>query len=116
MYISFTGHRDKLALQIDLENLLVEFPNAIWVHGGAIGFDSQVERFARSHNVSTEVILPDYDTYGRKAPLIRNLEIVKKGELLIALFDGRKSGGTYFTINKAKEIGKMVRIISPISR
>jgi hypothetical protein len=39
MYIAFTGHRDKLCNEADLEKVLKDYPNAIWVHGGAIGFE-----------------------------------------------------------------------------
>lgn len=39
MKIAFTGHRDKLANEADLEKVLNDYPNAIWVHGGAIGFE-----------------------------------------------------------------------------
>lgn len=113
MYIAFTGHRDKLANEADLEKVLNDYPNAIWVHGGAIGFDSQVEAFAGRHNIETIVIRPDYQRYGRKAPLIRNDEILEIGEILVALWDGRTSGGTYSTLRKAKALQKKIILIKP---
>jgi len=115
MYISFTGHRDKLADKTDLDKILLEFPNSVWVHGGAVGFYRQVEMYAIKHNVKTLIIRPNYEKYGRHAPLIRNEEIIEMGELLVALFDGRQNGGTYFTIKTASKVGKPVRIIKPIN-
>lgn len=49
--------------------------------------------------------------YGRKAPLIRNDEIVNIGEVLVALWDGRTSGGTYYTIRKAKNLQKKIILL-----
>ncbi len=40
-HISFTGHRDKQCDEADLSALWKEFPGAVWVTGGAIGFDRQ---------------------------------------------------------------------------
>lgn len=114
MNISFTGHRDKLAKKSDFEQVLKDFPDSIWIHGGAIGFDTQVEQFARRHGIKTVVIRPDYEKYGKRAPLVRNDEIVKLGEVLIALYDGRQSGGSFYTIKQARELGKEVRIVVPV--
>jgi hypothetical protein len=113
--ISFSGHRDKLAKESDLESILKDYPDSVWVHGGAIGFDTQVETFARKHNIKTIVIRPNYEKFGKRAPLIRNDEILELGEILVALYDGRKSGGTFYTITKAKKLGKKVLLIKPLS-
>ena len=113
MHISFTGHRDKLANNSDLDMIATKYPGAIWVHGGAIGFDTQVENYARSRGIKTIVIRPDYSKFGKRAPLVRNDSIVGLGDVLVALYDGRIGGGTYYTIKKAKEIGKIVLIWNP---
>ena len=83
------------------------------MYGGAIGFDRQVEQYAFAHKITTWVILPEYDKYGRQAPLIRDVDIVQKGELVVALYDGRKYGGTYFTLKKARDMGREIRILRP---
>lgn len=113
MYISFTGHRDRLTYESDLEAILKDYPDSIWIHGGAIGFDTQVENYAQKHGIKTIVIRPDYERYGKRAPLIRNDEIVNRGDLLVALHDGRIGGGTYYTIQKAKAIQKTVVLLKP---
>lgn len=102
MIIAFTGHRDKL---VDPRKFDALPRDALWVHGGAIGFDSQVEAYAKAHGIPTMVILPDYDRYGRTAPLERNKLSIKQAHKLIALYDGRKYGGTFYTINLAKKKG-----------
>ena len=113
MNIAFTGHRDKTSSDVTLAALHAEFPEATWVHGGAVGFDSQVAAYAASHAIPQVVIRPNYDRYGRKAPLIRNRTIVDRADLLIACYDGRKTGGTFYTIQYAKRVGTGIRFVDP---
>lgn len=113
MVILFSGHRNRKASNSDLCKIIDCYPGAVWLHGGAIGFDSQVELFARENGVQTQVIRPDYDRFGKSAPLRRNDQMIELCDLVIALYDGRKSGGTYYTIKKARETGKRVIVIQP---
>lgn len=101
MKIAFTGHRDKI---VEYKAFDTVPKDAIWVHGGAIGFDSQVELYAKRNNITTQVILPDYKRFGRKAPLIRNHDIIKDADLLVTNYDGRLYGGTYYTVKLAKSL------------
>ena len=57
-----------------------------------------------------KIFLPDYDKYGKRAPIIRNDEIISYAQYVIALWDG-KSHGTAYTISKCVENGVPVRII-----
>lgn len=112
--IGFTGHRDKFASLSTLNGIgnAVGGAGYVWVHGGAIGFDTQIERYARAHNIPTDVIKPEYGKYSAKiAPIFRNMEIVDSVEEIFALWDGRKTGGTYMTIEYAKKKNKKVTII-----
>ena len=110
MRIAFSGHRDRLAPISTLEDVCNSYPGAVWVHGGAGGFDTQVETFARSHSIKTEVIRPNYEKFGKAAPLKRNQAILEGSELLVACYDGRTSGGTFYTINLANKTGLPVRL------
>jgi hypothetical protein len=104
--IAFTGHRNKVCDARQLDNIMRAWPNAIWVHGGAAGFDTQVAEFARAHGITEQAILPDYDNYtGHVAPLKRNDQIVDGAHILVACYDGRKGGGTHYTVNKAQKVG-----------
>lgn len=72
------------------------------VSGGARGIDTLAELWANRNNIPTEIILPDYNSYGSKfAPIMRNKTIVNKADKVIAIWDG-KSRGTSFTINYAE--------------
>lgn len=108
-YISFTGHRDKLCADGELERINQMYPDAIWVHGGAVGFDSQVQYFAERSHIPTMIIRPDYERYkGKLAPIMRNRLIVERGSVLIACYDGRKTGGTFFAIQYARKLNKHI--------
>ena len=103
MNIAFTGHRDKLTDQEALDALTERFPAAVWFHGGAIGFDTQVSNYAQEHGIVSIAIKPNYDRYGRLAPLVRDREIVDQCERLVACYDERHHGGTYYTVNYARK-------------
>jgi len=77
------------------------------ITGGAIGIDTLAERYADKNKLSKSI--PEYDKYGKSAPIIRNKEIVKRADKIIAIWDG-KSKGTKFTIEYAKKVGKEVKI------
>lgn len=79
------------------------------VSGGAIGADSLAMDYANKHNIVIDEIKPDYNKFGRSAPIIRNLEIVRSVDIVIAFWDG-KSRGTNDAIEKARKLGKEVVI------
>lgn len=49
MNIGFTGHRNKITDPDELRQLETDYPGATWIHGGAIGFDTQVNTVALEH-------------------------------------------------------------------
>lgn len=117
MRIAFTGHRNKVTYNTDLLSIVLDVDdgiNSVWVHGGAQGFDTQVEAFAKTYDIKTIVYRPDYNKYGRRAPLVRNKLIVEGADLLVACWDGRNSGGTHYTIRLAKELGVPIKVLPAI--
>ena len=72
------------------------------VSGGAKGIDTCAARYAISHNIKLTVFLPEYNRYGRAAPLKRNLKIIEYADLVIAFWDG-KSKGTKYVIDNCKK-------------
>lgn len=80
------------------------------VSGGAKGIDTCARAFAMENGISLTEFLPDYKSYGRAAPLKRNLEIIDYADEILAFWDG-KSKGTEFVINKAKKQNKKVTVI-----
>ena len=112
MIILFTGHRNKSVLITELEGIMEQYPNSTWLHGGARGFDNQVSRFAKEHSILEEIVRPDYKKYHPKqAPLMRNNQMLAKADLVVACYDGRTSGGTYYTIQKAKKLELPIMVL-----
>ena len=82
------------------------------ISGGATGVDALAEAYARSHGIPIRVLRPDYALYGRKAPLVRNRQIVECADLVVAVWDGHSTGTTY-TVDYANARGVPVRLYIP---
>lgn len=81
------------------------------VSGGAKGIDTCVRLWAEARGIPVTEFLPDYATYGRGAPLVRNRLIVEYADAVVAFWDG-KSRGTAHTVAYARKKGKPVTVIS----
>lgn len=79
------------------------------VSGGARGIDSCAKKYALANGIPLKEFLPNYDEFGRSAPLLRNLEIIDYADIVLAFWDG-KSRGTKFVIDKCRAKGKPVNI------
>lgn len=79
------------------------------ISGGARGADALARAYALAHDIPYTEIRPDYARYGKGAPLRRNLEIIARADLVIALWDGR-STGTAHTIDECRKRGKPVSV------
>ena len=71
------------------------------ISGGAVGVDTLAEKYADKNGIEKLIIYPEYDIYGRSAPLVRDRLIVDRADLVIAFWDG-ESRGTEYTISYAK--------------
>ena len=80
------------------------------VSGGAVGIDSCAEEFAKNQAIKLTVFLPQYERYGKAAPILRNKKIVDYADKIIAFWDG-SSKGTLSVIKYAEKIGKPCEII-----
>ncbi len=80
------------------------------VSGGAIGVDTLARRYAIANNIKLTEFLPDYDTHGKKAPLLRNLTIIEHADKVLAFWDG-KSTGTKFVIDNCHKKNIPVEVI-----
>ena len=74
------------------------------ISGGAIGVDKLAEEYADKKGIKKLILYPEYELYGKSAPLIRDKLIVDHADLVIAVWDG-VSRGTEFTISYAKRRG-----------
>ena len=87
----------------DLGKYLPENTTEI-VSGGAKGIDTCARDYALSHDLKLTEFLPEYNKYGRGAPLKRNLQIIEYADVVIAFWDG-KSRGTKYVIDNCKKQG-----------
>ena len=109
MKIAVIGSR---SLQID--DLGKYLPDSVTeiVSGGARGVDASAREYAVAHGIKLTELLPEYDKYGRVAPLHRNVTIIENADLVLAFWDG-SSHGTRFVIEKCKELGVPVKVYYP---
>lgn len=83
------------------------------VSGGAIGVDRLAREAAVWLGIPITEFPPQYEVFGRHAPLVRDQQIVDYADSVLAFWDYR-SRGTRYTIQCARESGKRVRIV-PLS-
>jgi len=79
------------------------------VSGGARGVDTYAAERAEERGIKTVVIRPNWKKYGRGAGFLRNKEIVKAADDVVAFWNGR-SRGTEHTIEQAVKLGRSVAI------
>lgn len=92
----------------NLENYLPNDTTEI-ISGGAKGVDSCAAQYAHKYDIKLTVFLPQYDKYGKSAPLKRNLQIIQAADLVLAFWDGQ-SHGTKYVIEMCKKQNKKYRL------
>lgn len=92
----------------DLKNFLPAETKEI-ISGGAVGVDTSTAEYATKNNMPLTVFLPEYEKYGRSAPLKRNIQIIDYADIVLAFWDG-KSRGTKFVIDNCKKRNKKIRV------
>lgn len=81
------------------------------ISGGARGVDSMAEIFAKENNIPITIFHPDWNKYGKSAGILRNTDIINSATHVIAL-PSVHSKGTYDSINKAKKLGKNLKVVN----
>lgn len=112
MKVAVIGSRE---LRVD--NLGKYLPEEVTeiVSGGARGIDTSAREYALKNNIKLKEFLPEYEKYGRSAPLKRNIQIIDYADMVLAFWDG-KSRGTKFVIDNCKRIGKRVKIFIKVTK
>ena len=95
----------------DLGKYLPEGTTEI-VSGGARGVDTSARNYAKENDIKLTEFLPEYDKYGRSAPLKRNIKIIEYADIVLAFWDGR-SHGTKFVIENCKKLKVPVTVFTP---
>lgn len=85
------------------------------VSGGARGIDTCAREYAIAHGIKLTEFLPEYEKYGRSAPLKRNITIIENADLVLAFWDGT-SRGRKFVIDNCKSRGIPVKVFVPTNR
>lgn len=110
MKVAVIGSR---GLRVDnLEKYLPKETTEI-VSGGAVGIDTCAKEYAIKNNIKLTEFLPEYEKYGRSAPIKRNLLIIDYADYVLAFWDG-KSHGTKYVIDNCKKKNKPVRVLIEI--
>ena len=65
-----------------------------------MGVDTIAKLFALENGIKYIEFLPNYQKYGRRAPIVRNYQMVDYGDSILAFWDG-ESRGTKSVINYA---------------
>ena len=89
---------------IELEKYIFDAVTEI-VSGGALGVDLCASEYASRVGIKLTEFFPEYERYGRAAPIVRNKKIVDYADKIIAFWDG-ESKGTLSVIKYAEKMGK----------
>lgn len=110
MRIAIVGSRDYANLAAVRRYVLSLPKDTIIISGGARGVDREAELAAYEAGLQVEIFFADWKTHGKDAGFIRNHEIVKSADRIVAFWDGR-SRGTAHTIGLAKIASKPFEVI-----
>lgn len=108
MKVAIVGSR---GLNYEIPEKLIPKDATLIVSGGCRGVDIKAREYAYAHNIQIHEILPDYQSFGRSAPIRRNCDIIAEADTVIAFWDG-KSNGTSFVIDRCKKMNKPCYVYS----
>lgn len=104
------GFKDYDLLTKTMNHLLSRVNDDITVVcGKARGADTLGEQYAKEHGYSVQYFPADWSRYGKSAGYLRNTEMAKNADALVAFWDGA-SLGTRHMIEIAKAHGLKVRV------
>ena len=87
-----------------------KLPEVTIVSGMARGADTLGVRYAQDRGLDVAKFPAEWERYGKSAGYIRNQEMAKEADALIAFWDGR-SRGTKHMIDIATERGLLVKVV-----
>ncbi len=105
MKVAIIGSRNMMVL---LSQYIPDQTTEI-ISGGARGIDTCARMFAETNGIPYREFLPDYEKYGKKAPLIRNDLIVETADVVLVFWDG-KSRGTKYVIDRCNQLKKPILV------
>jgi hypothetical protein len=81
------------------------------ISGGARGVDSIAVKWAKDNNVPFIEFRADWNKFGKAAGMIRNKDIIRECDTVLAIWDG-KSKGTENSIKLGYSLNKNVVVIN----
>lgn len=98
-----------------LDYYLQKQDKVLIVHGGANGADKCASMYAKDRNIETKVFLPDWNKHGKKAGILRNIEMFEYASKFqnrgcVVFWDGT-SKGTKNDIELSKKYNVPLRIV-----
>lgn len=96
--------KDKDVIYECIENAIQEIDcdDMKLISGDANGVDKISQDWAKDNNVKIDIYQPNWNKYGKAAGPIRNSQMIKNADFVVAIWD-EESSGTKDTIIKAKE-------------
>jgi hypothetical protein len=101
---------DYALLEASLCTLLPPLGHVVIMSGAAQGADTFGERYARTHALLCQRFPAQWKMHGRRAGFVRNQQMAKVADVVIAFWDGR-SRGTKDMIDLAMAKGIPVHVI-----
>jgi hypothetical protein len=112
MKVGIVGSREFKNYELFSDIMKQYLSDISWVvSGGAPGADSLAEKWAKENKKMLTIYPADWLNLGKRAGYVRNTDIVKNSDMIIAFWDG-KSKGTKHTIGLAQKMGKECKIIN----
>lgn len=110
MKVGIVGSRGFMNYQMVCDEMSLIDDVEVVVSGGARGADFLGEKWAKDNNKEILIFKPDWNKYGKRAGFIRNEDIVKNSDYVIAFWDG-ESKGTKSSIDLCKKFGIKLKIV-----
>jgi hypothetical protein len=111
MRILITGSRDWPSAEA-IHPYIAAYPRGtVFIHGGARGADQISDTLARGMGYEVEVFPADWSSKGRRAGVIRNLEMLDSKPDEVVAFWKDESPGTGHMIREAKKRGINVEVV-----
>ncbi len=87
-----------------------QLDNVTIISGNARGADKLGEKYAKEHNYKCCIMPADWNQYGKRAGYLRNADMAKQANALIAFWDGQ-SRGTYHMIELSKKQNLKIKTV-----
>jgi hypothetical protein len=86
-------------------------PVTLLIHGGAKGVDAMAATWALRRGISQHIVKPDWKGFGRRAGIVRNVEMVELCDRGVAFRAAGVSNGTDHCATELNRFGKLIALV-----